>query len=181
MIGLRTGMRHSEILAIRKENVELDRLRIWIPKAKAGAREQPITEDLADYLRGRLKMLPTGSPWLFTSPGSQTGHVHTIRKAFQRSAKRAGLDPDLITPHVLRHTVVTHLVQAGVDLPTVQRVSGHKTLTMVARYAHQNGEHIRAAMNKLEVRMANSAADLPALTTDDEGALDEGLRRRSHG
>jgi len=152
MIGLRTGMRHSEILAIRKEHVELDKLRIWIPQAKAGAREQPITQDLAGYLRERLKMLPPGSPWLFTSPGSGTGHVHTIRKAFRRSAKRAGLDPDAITPHVLRHTVVTHLVQAGVDLPTVQRVSGHKTLAMVARYAHQHGEHIRTAMDKLEGR-----------------------------
>jgi integrase len=68
MIGLRTGMRHSEILAISKEHVDLDHLRIWIPQAKAGAREQPITADLADYLRDRLKMLPAGSPWLFTSP-----------------------------------------------------------------------------------------------------------------
>lgn len=153
MIGLRTGMRHSEILAIRHENIDLDRKAIWIPQAKAGAREQPVTEDLIDYLRERLKMLPSGSPWLFTSPGSKTGHVHTIRKAFRRSVKRAGLDPAVITPHVLRHTVVTHLVQAGVDLPTVQRVSGHKTLAMVARYAHQNGEHIRAAMDKLESRV----------------------------
>ena len=152
MVGLHTGMRHSEILAIRKEHIELDRLAIWIPQAKAGARQQPITADLANYLRERLKMLPPGSPWLFTSPGSKTGHVHTIRKAFRRAAQRAGLDPDVVTPHVLRHTVVTHLVQAGVDLPTVQRVSGHKTLIMVARYAHQNGEHIRTAMNKLEQR-----------------------------
>ena len=104
------------------------------------------------YLQKRLAMLPPGSPWLFTSEGAKSGHVHTIRKAFRRSVARAGMDPDVITPHVLRHTVVTHLVQAGVDLPTVQRVSGHKTLTMVARYAHQNGEHIRTAMDKLEGR-----------------------------
>jgi integrase len=166
MIGLRTGMRHSEILGIRKEHIDLARKAIWIPQAKAGAREQPITEDLVGYLSTRLKMLPSGSPWLFTSPGSRTGHVHTIRKAFRRSAKRAGLDPDTITPHVLRHTVVTHLVQAGVDLPTVQRVSGHKTLAMVARYAHQNGEHIRTAMDKLEARYAREVlnTELPHST-----------------
>ena len=116
MVGLRTGMRHSEILAIRREDVDLERRVIWIPKAKAGAREQPITDDLADYLAQRLEMLPPGCQWLFPSPGSRTGHVHTIRKAFRRSVARAVMDPDQITPHVLRHTVVTHLVQAGVVL-----------------------------------------------------------------
>lgn len=54
--------------------------------------------------------------------------------------------------HTLRNTAITHLVQAGVDLPTVQRISGHKTLQMVVRYSHQSGEHIRAAMTKLERR-----------------------------
>ena len=68
MVGLRTGMRHSEILAIRREDVDLESRVIWIPKAKAGAREQPITDDLADYLARRLEMLPPGCQWLFPSP-----------------------------------------------------------------------------------------------------------------
>ncbi|NOZ32072.1 MAG: site-specific integrase [Alphaproteobacteria bacterium] len=153
MVGLRTGMRHSEILAIRRTDIDLGRRVIWIPKAKSGAREQPITQDLAQYLVGRLKMLPPGCEWLFPSPGSRTGHVHTIRKAFRRSVIRACLDPETVKPHTLRHTVVTHLVQAGVDLPTVQRISGHKTLIMVARYAHQNGAHTQTAMSKLENRL----------------------------
>ena len=57
-------------------------------------------------------------------------------RPFRDAVTRAGLDPALITPHVMRHTAITKLVQAGVDLPTVQRISGHKTLTMVLRYAH---------------------------------------------
>ena len=55
---------------------------------------------------------------------------------FRAAVNAAGLDPELITPHVMRHTAITKLVQAGVDLPTVQRISGHKTLAMVLRYAH---------------------------------------------
>ncbi len=156
MVGLRTGMRHSEILAICRENIDLERLRIWIPKAKAGAREQPITEDLAEYLNWRLNMLPPACDWLFPSPGSRSGHVHTIRKAFRRSVIRAGLDPNRITPHVLRHTAITHLVQAGIDLPTVQRISGHKTMSMIARYAHQSGAHIENAMAILEDRLSDN-------------------------
>jgi site-specific recombinase XerD len=54
--------------------------------------------------------------------------------------------------HTLRHTAITHLVQAGVDLPTVKRISGHKNLSMVERYSHQNGSHIQAAMDKLSER-----------------------------
>ena len=55
-----------------------------------------------------------------------------------------------VSPNTLRHTAITHLVQAGVDLPTVKRISGHKTLAMVERYAHANGEHIQSAMDKLD-------------------------------
>jgi site-specific recombinase XerD len=64
----------------------------------------------------------------------------------------ADLDPAQVVRHTLRHTAITHLVQAGVDLPTVKRISGHKTLSMVERYSHQNGEHIKAAMDKLDAR-----------------------------
>jgi site-specific recombinase XerD len=65
-----------------------------------------------------------------------------------------GLCPREVVPHTLRHTAITHLVQAGVDLPTVKRISGPKTLIMVERYAHQNGAQIHAAMDRLETRHA---------------------------
>jgi len=64
------------------------------------------------------------------------------RKQFRRVVEAAGLDPEEIVWHTLRHTAITHLAQAGVDLSTVKRISGHKTLSMVERYSHQNGDHI---------------------------------------
>lgn len=151
-IALETSMRHMEILSIRREHVHLDRRIISIPKAKAGAREQPITNAIADFLRDYVEALPADTPWLFPSSTSRSGHTVDMRHSFDRAVREAGLEADGIVPHTLRHTAITHLVQAGIDLPTVQRVSGHKTLSMVARYAHQNGEHIRAAMGKLEER-----------------------------
>ncbi|MCE8525712.1 tyrosine-type recombinase/integrase [Ruegeria pomeroyi] len=84
MVGLHTGMRHAEILAIRREDVDLGKRVIWVPQAKAGSREQPITRELAEYLGRRMKMLPPGCEWIFPSPGSATGHVHTIRYNFAR-------------------------------------------------------------------------------------------------
>jgi integrase len=152
VIGLGTSMRRMEILSIRRDNVNLERRTIYIPNAKGGSREQPITQQLAEFLKGHIAALPKGTPWLFPSPGARTGHTMDIRKPFRRVVSAAGMNPDEVVRHTLRHTAITHLVQAGVDLPTVKRISGHKTLIMVERYAHQNGEHINTAMDKLEDR-----------------------------
>jgi integrase len=156
LIALSTSMRMSEILSVRRQNVDVDRRRIFIPQAKAGAREQPMTAELAAELARHMSGLPVGTEWLFPSIASRTGHLATIRKAHRRVVKVAGLDPEVVVRHTFRHTAITHLVQAGVDLPTVQKISGHKTLAMVARYAHANGAHIDAAMDRLETQMANN-------------------------
>ena len=157
LIGLETSMRMTEILSIQKKNVDTTRRLIFLPKAKAGAREQPITTHLAEYLERHLEGLAEDTPWLFPSTKSKTGHTTNIRKPFRRVVMTAGLDPTQVVRHTLRHTAITHLVQAGVDLPTIKRISGHKTLAMVERYAHANGEHIGAAMDRLEGRLKLSS------------------------
>ncbi len=152
VIGLETGMRRMEILSIRLEHINIARKIIFIPNAKSGSREQPITRSLAEFLNGYLKTAKPNQEWLFPSK-SKTGHTVAIEKAFRRVVANAGFDPKEIVRHTLRHTAITHLVQSNVDLPTVKRISGHKTLAMVERYSHQNGEHISAAMDKLESRI----------------------------
>ena len=163
-IGLDTGMRLNEILNIRKGDIDFEHRRIHISKAKAGPRDQPVTARLAIFLRHYCDSLPTGTDWIFPSSSAKSGRTNTIRKAMRRAVKAAGLDPDVVTPHVLRHTAITHLVQSGIDLPTVKRISGHKTLSMVERYAHANGEHISTAMQKLQARY-----DLAKTGTDKDG------------
>ena len=152
LIGTETSMRASEIFSMRREQVDLLKNTIYIPKAKAGAREQPITKRLTKYLKSYIDGLPVTSQWLFSSPTSKSGHIVDIRKAFRIVVTAAGLDPDVVVRHTMRHTAITHLVQAGVDLSTVKRISGHKTLAMVERYSHANGEHIGIAMDLLEKR-----------------------------
>jgi site-specific recombinase XerD len=80
--------------------------------------------------------------WLFPSPSAKGAHTLCVRKPFRRTAAAAELDPNRVVRHALRHPAIPHLVQAGLDVPTVKRISGHKTVIMVARYAHANGEHI---------------------------------------
>lgn len=141
-IGLNTAMRHSEILRIRRDDIDLAGRRIYIEKAKAGQRVQPITASLAQALES-IDDQHT-SDWLFpaTRPGSATPYRQDMARQFERAAIRAGLDPRKVTPHVMRHTGITRLVQAGVDIPTIQKISGHKTLGMVMRYVHLTDDHI---------------------------------------
>src|SRR5260370_2853407 len=68
--------------------------------------------------------------WIFPSlhKDSGTGHRARMDGPFRDAVKRAGLDSALVTPHVMRHTAITKLVQAGGDLPTRRRSSGHQAL-----------------------------------------------------
>jgi integrase len=157
IIGLETAMRRMEILSIKLKDIDLDRKIIHIPHSKTGMRQQPITSYLAEFLESYIKSSASGQIWLFPSEQSTTGHSVNIEKAFRRVVSTAGLDPAQIVRHTLRHTAITHLVQAGVDLPTVKRISGHKTLLMVERYSHQNGAHIQAALDKLEQRYRSTS------------------------
>ena len=157
-IGLGTSMRKTEILSIRREHINLEQLVIYIPKAKGGAREQPITADLGEYLAAYVSTLRPGERWLFPSPAAKDGHTVNLDKPFRRCVLAAGLDVKQVVRHTLRHTAITHLVQAGVDLPTVKRISGHKNLSMVERYSHQNGAHIQTAMDKLSERYKAKAS-----------------------
>jgi Phage integrase family len=139
--------------------------RLFIPDAKAGEREQPITPELAELLASEREMRQDRQGWIFPSPhaDSAAGHRARMGRPFRDAVKVAGLDPELITPHVMRHTAITKLVQAGVDLPTVQRISGHKTVAMVLRYSHVHGRHIdeaiRALGRTLPKRLGNEMAD----------------------
>jgi len=92
--------------------------------------------------------------WTFASPrpnASLTGHQHRINTPFRRAVMAAGLDVRTVTPHVMRHTAITKLVLAGVDIPTIQRISGHKSVDMVLRYTHVHGTHIDRAMDAINV------------------------------
>jgi integrase len=149
--GLNTAMRHSEIMAARWDQLDIVNRRLFIPTAKAGEREQPITPELAELLAHERGMRDDREGWIFPSPHSDSaaGHRARMDRPFREAAKAAGLDADAITPHVMRHTAITALVQAGVDLPTVQRISGHKTLAMVLRYTHVHGRHIDDAIRAI--------------------------------
>ncbi len=153
LFGLNTAMRHMEILRARFEDVDAERRRLFIPDAKAGARHQPLTRPLVEAIEKERAFLGVDEGWIFPSR-THDGHRHKMKKQFRRTALRAGLDPVLITPHTMRHTGITRLVQNGVDLETVRRISGHRTLAMVLKYTHISDAHVDAAIDKIAIDLS---------------------------
>lgn len=162
-IAMGTGMRHAEILRIRWDEIDLENRRIYVGKAKAGQREQPMPQALADMLGREHEQLGKSEGWLFPTTRADAKHQHRqqMSQQFRRVVESAGLLPSKVTPHVLRHTAITGLIKDGVDLPTVQRISGHKTLSMVLRYTHLTDDHINDSIAKMDA--AFSAAIAPEL------------------
>jgi integrase-like protein len=157
-----TNAAHSGLVS----SLDLDKLLIHLPRAKTGARDVPISANLKQFLQQYLQSIGGDEMWLFASSASKSGHTESIAKPWHRIVEAAGLSDRHITRHTLRHTAITHLVQAGVDLPTVQRVSGHKTFEMVFRYSHQNQQHVQDALAKLDGRIVFSSPRQPAGVLD---------------
>ena len=150
MFGLNTAMRHAEILGVRFDQIDFDKRRILISDAKAGEREQPITPELTKVLLDEREMRDDQHGWVFPAlRKSRRPNRTRMTEPFRRAVVAAGLDPAFVTPHVMRHTAITNLVEAGADLATIQRISGHKTLSMVMRYTHVHGNHIDQAITAI--------------------------------
>jgi integrase len=81
--------------------------------------------------------------------------VKDTKTAFNKAVKRAGIKPPARF-HDLRHTFATRMVQAGVDLPTLQEILGHASIITTRRYAHPAPAHKRAAMDRLVFSMFGS-------------------------
>ncbi len=157
-IGLATGMRHSEIVMRRYDEIDWNANRFEIGKAKAGARLQPFPEWLAVILKAQQEMEDDPEGWIFPVKRSpaKTAYVPSMDAPFRRAVKRAGLDPKRVTPHLMRHTIVTRLSKLF-DVRTIQGLSGHKSTQMVMHYIHANNEDIDLAANALAAPFANQS------------------------
>ena len=72
-----------------------------------------------------------------------------IWEAVQEAARRAGIEKH-VTPHTLRHSYATHLLEAGADIRTIQMLLGHADLTHTTVYLHLSQRHLQAAPNPLD-------------------------------
>jgi len=150
IFALHTGCRKSEILNLKWGDVDLTHNRITITDTKNGeSRKLPINSILMETLKNQVKFLH--SPYVFCDEHGNRYDGGRILKLFKTVCKRADINDFRF--HDLRHTYASHLVMAGVDLPTVSKLLGHKTISMTMRYAHFASEHFDNAADMLATRL----------------------------
>ena len=145
--AMNTGCRKGEILSLKWDNVDLKHGFIRLDKTKNGERRDiPINDDLKGTLQGITRRLDI--PYVFFD--SATGRpFQDVKRSFNTACRKAGITDFHF--HDLRHTFASHLIMAGVDITTVSKLLGHKSLTMTLRYAHLAPNHLQNAVNMLNI------------------------------
>jgi site-specific recombinase XerD len=156
----RAGLRVSEVIGLETRDIDTEQGTVRIAAGKSGDRTAwfdvatvgPLIEE---WKRTKSQLGLDRSPWLFcttrcghyspkrgkirSEPGGQV-NVRTVQVAIKRFAKRAGIEgaavPRRVTPHVLRHTFATELVEENTNIRHVQKRLGHRHLNTTEIYTH---------------------------------------------
>ena len=154
MVLYSTGMRSAELLQLQVADIDSRRMLIHIRQGKGGRdRYVPLSPTLLATLRVYYRWMRPQT-WLF--PGT----VHNWRAdkpitkrvlwdAVVIAAQRAGVRRR-VSPHLMRHSYATHLLESGADLRTIQLLLGHVNIRHTALYLHLSQKHLQAVANPLD-------------------------------
>jgi site-specific recombinase XerD len=136
MIVYSSGLRVSEVVALKLSDADLPRGVLYIRSAK-GRKDRfvMLSSRVKKYL-GELKLCPGESTWIF--PGARPGSHLSIRSAqhiFECARVKAGIEKP-VSIHSLRHAFATHLLENGVDIRFIQNLLGHSSIRTTERYTH---------------------------------------------
>jgi integrase/recombinase XerD len=180
-----TGLRVSELVSLQRAVLAGDGRVLTI--TGKGGRERlvplnaPARAALESFLAaadGDADGVARRSKWLFASRGA-AGHLtrQGLAVELKELAGRAGLDPDRISPHVLRHAFASHLLDRGADLRAVQQLLGHADIATTQIYTHVLEERLKKLV--FERHPLGEAAE--AIKGADAAAAGGGSARRPRG
>jgi integrase/recombinase XerC len=135
-----SGLRVGEVAGLTVDRVDLDRGRVSVLGKGSREREVPMSdfavEALRAYLdRGRPHLAPTGARELFFNRRRKRFSERDIRRSMERYVERL-LPGRRVSPHTLRHSFATHLLEGGADIRAVQELLGHASVATTQRYTH---------------------------------------------
>jgi site-specific recombinase XerD len=149
-----TAARRAELCQLKVQDIDSQRMMIRINQGKGGRdREVPLSPKLLETLRVYFRWM---RPTTFLFPGTVKGvradvpiTPNVVWLACRQAAQRAGITKRL-SPHSLRHSCASHLLEAGADLRTIQVLLGHSRLEHTLVYLHLSTKHLQAIPNPLD-------------------------------
>ncbi|MGZ8900410.1 MAG: site-specific tyrosine recombinase/integron integrase [Limisphaerales bacterium] len=150
------GLRISELCGLRVEDIDLAERLIRVRGKGKKERVTPVGDHALEAIRHYWKTLcniPERAQPVFWATGSKPRPVQprVIQSRLKQYLIRAGLDPEL-TPHKLRHSYATHLLDGGADLRSVQELLGHAHLVTTQVYTHVSIERLKKAYDSAHPR-----------------------------
>lgn len=142
-----SGLRATELVSLPRGAIVSDRPYL-ILKGKGGRERMVPLSDRARAAVVRWRAhVPADSPWLFPSG---KGHLSRMRlyQIVRALAGEAGIAPDRISPHVLRHAFATHLLEGGADLRALQAMLGHADIATTEIYTHVDASRLVRLVNE---------------------------------
>jgi integrase len=150
ILGIETGLRQDELLNLRWSNVDLFRKTLTILEQKNKGKDTlPLSEKAIEVLKARAKVRSIHNDLVFFNRNGNRIDARNLLRAFYSAIKKAKIE-NLRWHDATRHTFATRLIQAGVDLYTVQKLGRWKTTQMVMRYAHHYPESLRRGVEILD-------------------------------
>jgi integrase/recombinase XerC len=150
------GLRISELCGLTADDLDWPESTVRVRGKGKKERLVPIGVPALEAIRcywSKLPQAPTGTlPVFLTDPRGQTPiYPRLVQLRLKRYLAIAGLDPNL-TPHKLRHSYATHMLDAGADLRSVQELLGHANLVTTQVYAHVTTERLKKAYDQAHPR-----------------------------
>ena len=142
-----SGLRATELVALPRSSVVSDRPFIILTGKGDKERLVPISDRARHAVGAWLAFVPKDSRYLFPSRGK---HISRIRlyQIIKSLAAKAGLDPEKVSPHVLRHAFATHLLAGGANLRALQAMLGHADIATTQIYTHVDSSRLVELVNK---------------------------------
>lgn len=150
-----SGLRISELAGIKLENFNFDMN--FIRVRGKGSKERivpfgiPVKEVLKSYLPLRRQYEKLSKSYMFITKRGLPFTRQGLWKIIKKAALLANIDKN-ITPHMLRHTFATHLLEGGADLRSIQQMLGHSSISTTEIYTHTDISHLKAQHSKFHPR-----------------------------